>query len=357
MKGSDVIALMRQNLPLATDLFSETVGVVSITRSGTTVTVITSAVHGKSTGEVVTIQGALIPNPLTSLTRVDSLVTGVTGTPHDLTKGYQLNITIEGATESEYNGMPLLVDVPDRNTFTYNVTGTPSTPATGSPTLLEDRIDGYNGVFTVTVIDPTTFTYEITGTPASPAAGTPIVHTGLRISTAITIERALEAYTKQSQLGYWAFVILDDNDVSRDRSIENDATTILVAVNARRVRQIENFSIYVAIPTTASIVAGDERDAADNVMVALFKSILGAKIPSNLSSERAYAISSVGDGLFGYEKAFYVHRFTFQTVRDILGGDMVPDTPNRAFRDIGLETVNTFDEILTSVTTNLDGDG
>lgn len=73
-----------------------------------------------------------ISQSITSLTRSGSLVTAITASDHDLATG--LLATIAGAAETDYNGSFTLTVV-DATTFTYDITGTPSTPATGSPTV------------------------------------------------------------------------------------------------------------------------------------------------------------------------------------------------------------------------------
>jgi len=65
---------------------------------------------------------------VTSITRATATAT-VTCTAHGFTSGDQVNI--RGADQSEYNG-DFLVTVVDANTFTYTVSGTPATPATGT---------------------------------------------------------------------------------------------------------------------------------------------------------------------------------------------------------------------------------
>lgn len=69
--------------------------VSSITRSGSTTTVTTSANHGYSVGD---------------------------------------QVVVLGATQTEYNGIQTVLSVPSATTFTYTVTGTPATPATGTIT-------------------------------------------------------------------------------------------------------------------------------------------------------------------------------------------------------------------------------
>ena len=68
---------------------------------------------------------------ISSLTRSGSTVTGVTTSNHRFASG--LTITIAGAVETDYNGS-YVITVTDTDTFTYEITTTPTTPATGTIT-------------------------------------------------------------------------------------------------------------------------------------------------------------------------------------------------------------------------------
>jgi hypothetical protein len=65
---------------------------------------------------------------VTSITRASTTAT-VTATAHGFTSGDQVNI--RGAAQSDYNG-DFIVTVTDADTFTYTVSGSPATPATGT---------------------------------------------------------------------------------------------------------------------------------------------------------------------------------------------------------------------------------
>jgi hypothetical protein len=65
---------------------------------------------------------------VTSITRASTTAT-VTATAHGFTTGDQVNI--RGANETDYNG-DFIVTVTDADTFTYTVSGSPATPATGT---------------------------------------------------------------------------------------------------------------------------------------------------------------------------------------------------------------------------------
>lgn len=164
--------------------------VTSITRTSTTATVTTTAAHGYTTGDKVTILGAAqsayngektitvtggttftytvdvtavtpatgtitanTPVPFTvansyavavtptSITRTGSVAT-VTSTNHGLMVGDR--ITISGAVQTQYNGTFIVETVPTISTFTYTVTGVPVSPATGTISL--KFVDRYNDV-------------------------------------------------------------------------------------------------------------------------------------------------------------------------------------------------------------------
>jgi len=70
---------------------------------------------------------------VTSVTRVGSTATATTVSDHNLASG--VSVTISGAVETEYNGTFDII-VTGLDEFTYQITGTPTTPATG--TILSD---------------------------------------------------------------------------------------------------------------------------------------------------------------------------------------------------------------------------
>ena len=153
--------------------------VSSLTSSASVATAITSIPHGYSIGQSVTISGAT-PNayngtkvitsvPLTSINvtqiiRTGSVATATTSSPHNYSTGDV--VTISGATPSGYNGTFVVTVYSNPNEFTYNVSSTLTTPATG--TIISS------------IPDPTgtTFSFGITFGTASPATGTITVSSG-----------------------------------------------------------------------------------------------------------------------------------------------------------------------------------
>lgn len=141
---------------------------------------------------------------ITSITRSGSTATVTTEVPHLRASGEA--VYINGPAQAEYCGS-FIITVTGDSTFTYQVTGSPASPATTSTRIryrdasyafitsitrsgttatvttvqphaksgtFSVTISGatqpeYNGVFTATVTSDTTFTYTVSGSPATPA--------------------------------------------------------------------------------------------------------------------------------------------------------------------------------------------
>lgn len=106
-----------------------------VTFSGTATTTIPSGTEIQTAAglEYTTQAEATISSNtvnITSLTRSGYIVTAVTSSDHNLASG--IEVTISAATETDYN-VTAIITVTDTNAFTYEITTTPSTPATGSP--------------------------------------------------------------------------------------------------------------------------------------------------------------------------------------------------------------------------------
>lgn len=112
-----------------------------ITASGTFGSIIPEGtIYNNAAGlEYETInQDYTITSPIysvTSLTRNLSIATAILSVDHVLASGS--TVTVSGANESEYN-VAAVVTVTGENSFSYQITGTPATPATGTITATAD---------------------------------------------------------------------------------------------------------------------------------------------------------------------------------------------------------------------------
>lgn len=105
-----------------------------ITVTGTAATLVPALTEWRTSNNVLyaSLAGAIIAVEslsITSLTRSGSTVTATTSTAHNLATG--ITVTISGAVETEYNGS-FEITVLGETTFSYEITTTPTTPATGT---------------------------------------------------------------------------------------------------------------------------------------------------------------------------------------------------------------------------------
>jgi len=336
MKAYNIIAQLQSVLPLYTDYFSDSYDIVSLTRSENTVTAQTSIPHNLSVGDWLVIKGALTSFTLNSLTRIGTTAHGITNNPHDLTENYQENVNIIDADQIEYNGEHKLLTVPNRKNFTFYVEGNPATPATGDIKLIENIAVGYNGWHEITGVDTDTFTYQIETEPESPALGTITAKTRARISGAVSIDRAIQSYTKKNTDKMWGFVVLGTAAANKDRQTYSDATFSPGKGEIYRQEIVQPFNIYVFVPTTSTISGRKERDQMDDVLVALCKSLLRVKFPSGFYEVPYSGVVFSSHAFYDYVQAYYVHEFIFETSAWIVYEDTVDPDYNVAFRDIYL---------------------
>ncbi len=105
-----------------------------ITVSGTATTIVPSGTtFASADGVQYTTQASatILAQSLSvsSITRIANVATTTTASDHNLASG--ISVTISGADQTEYNGT-FTITATALNSFTYEVTGTPVTPATGT---------------------------------------------------------------------------------------------------------------------------------------------------------------------------------------------------------------------------------
>jgi len=229
---------------------------------------------------------------VTTITLTGSTATVTTTVDHFFID--DMTVVVAGANESEYNGNFVITSIPASNQFTYEVVGSPTTPATGTITA-----------------------------------------------------------TQQARL--WAYVVLDDEITSKDRSTLNDSTATIATGNTFRLTEIKPFSVYVISPTTNDLSARPQRDLMVDVKRFMYKSLLGVKFPTDLTEEALGVSIPTGNGFFAFLDAFYIHRFQFEMISDINACDAIDPGFNTAFRCIDMQLINETRPILFDDTFNLDG--
>lgn len=355
MKLEQIINQLRSVVPLFTDLFSDAQS-CTLTFAAGTVTCVTGAAHGLSVSDVVTISGALSSFAVSTMTRVDNVVTVVTVNDHDLTEDWQPTIAISGAVETDYNGVHTLETVPNRRTFTFTITTTPTTPATGTILMTDPLSTAYGGSHVVTAVNSSTeFEYEIGLSPESPAGGVPVLNVSPRISGGISEERIDAVYTEQGENEFWMFCVHGDSLTSRNRGIDSDAIQTLAEGQKIRVRSTEALNIYVFCPSTETIAARQIRDVIEvDVKPAIVSALLGFIPDSVFSDEKWCMLAPTSDGFASYNGSYYVHRFDFERSIDLVVEDGVDPAPTRAWRDTQISRLNEFGETIMQTDIDMD---
>lgn len=341
MRTTDIVNQLAVRLPALVDDFTINHEVLSLTRSGTTVTVTTTAAHDLLIGNAVNIVGARTPIVITSINRVGLSATLITETDHDVTETSEFeNIEIEGANESEFNGTFKLLTVPNRRTITFQVADSGPIAATGSPLLLdaENIFNTYNGLREITATPTTiTFEYEITNTSLfTPPSGIIFAKTKPLISATVNYLRILSAYTKQDIDKIWLFVVMGNGVAQNNRQINVDSTDNLQRTHFFNQRITQTVSLYLFIPTTNEIAARQARDRAEELLLPICQSILFAKFDSLLSEPFFNPLQFNEHGFQDYNSAFYVHRYTFEQTLQMTFEDTVGPDDDVAFRDIDM---------------------
>lgn len=359
MKIQDVVLKLYEELPKHTDKFTASLGIQSITTSSGKAIVTTTTSHELSTGDIVTIGGVNNPISILSMVRNGIFVSVETSIDHDLTENYQDTVIIDGANEPEFNGEFTLVKVPNRRNFVFQKDDSGATTSTGVPELLNGTGLGYNGIYQVTVTSATQFEYDL----QAPTGGDGIVDSakltvGYRITGAVSVDRALDIYTKKGNDELWAFVVLGNVVANKDRENLSDAIYVYGGTGTQyRQQLIQPLSVYVVAPSTESVSGSPQRDEMEDLFPAFSKSLLGVAFDSKLAQNAYYRIVFDQHGFRDYNTAYYVHEFRFQSVADLTFADTIGESYNVAFRDITLKmSTNLMNENSPNLDVNINLD-
>lgn len=338
MKIADIVNQIALVIPNYTDYFGTVLSITSISASGGVATVMTASAHGLATGRAATLAGVETRTPISAVAASGLNYTFDTSADHDLTFGWQENDTIElgGFTDPAWNTTYSLKSSDNRREFKVQSAETAPT-LNGNEYLLEpDRIDGINGLYSVTVTGTTTFT--IAGS-FNDGTYTPVngkVSLNPRVAGTIDVDRSLEEYTKQSVNDFWIFVEPIDASVSKDRNAYSDATATIAAGQEMRTRIIDGFTVYIYAPTSAQIAGVEALDICrHDLLLPMMRTLYGTKFDTGLAnSEGDFRTILTNHGVAAYNKAFLVYRYEFEVASDLTDSDTVLPSGTRAFRDI-----------------------
>jgi len=337
MKASDIVQHLAAVLPKYTNKFTRNVAVSALSQVAGVATA-TATAHGLVVGDQANIQGAKPPIPITTLTRSGTTGTMITAVAHDLTAYTGATVEIEGAVEANFNGTFTILTVPDRYTITFTMVDSGATTATGTPVLLNgaNYLNQYDGLREVlTVPDANTFTFAVNATTPSPAHGTIEARCLPQVSAVVSEEIIANAYTRQdAPTDLWAFVVLGDVVANRSRDTNTDATSDVRTGDYFRQLIIQPMTIYVVVPSALENAARSARDLCEELLQPLTKSLLFKRFPTYLAVSDKGALQFTGHGFAGYARGYYMHAFQFEQMAELTFDDTIGYDDNVAFRDI-----------------------
>ena len=347
IKPQDVVLHLGTYLPRVTDRFSVTLPVVQSEVISAQQISVESASHGLSAGTPLAISAGRVENPITAAQLGDSgqRVMFTTGEDHDFNSpsapNIPNNVTLRGFTNPVYNTTHQIYNVPNRRNLIINLpTGETTAPTlNGNEVAEEDRNAGIKGFHTVTsVTDANNFVVQINNVPplpVGPITGLEIL-TNVRVVSAADIQRAREIYTKQDPgQEIWAFVIMGDLDVSKDRHTLNDSTAGFTFQDMALLRFLQNFSVAVFIPTVQDLSGSAAQNLAyDDIYNSLVKVLYGFGF-NDPDSAIQYVTVTTGHGSNPpYNASWYEHVYDWQLPFAVDFSDGFDEVVDVAFRDI-----------------------
>lgn len=339
MRARDVIAQLLTRLPLVTDKFSDTIVMASALHAEPTLTINTTGAHGLVVGNYFHLVGTKSPISITSFTRAGTVGTITFSRAHDrVLESFAPTITTQGAVESQFNGTFTILSVPTRTTMTVLMADSGPTTSTGTRVAVDadSYVRSYNRLFSVASItdeDTFTATTSITGADA-PDIAAATLRVKPRISGAVTLDRAVETYTRQGASKFWAYVVMGDVTASRGLEHKSDAVDRQLADGGFRQQVVSPFSVVVFAPATDDVAARRVRDEMSELWAPVCRSLLGSRFPSQLASSLCGEVNFVGHGMLDYQKGYYVHGFAFQAVEELGFNDTIGYNDSVAFRDV-----------------------
>lgn len=341
MKLSEVIRHTQKILPMFTDKFSSVLSVSSLSAVNNLVTVVTDENHNLTSGELITVKGAMIPTPVASLTQLNGIGTMITTVDHDLTKNTPLRkgdstyITIAGANEEAFNGTFLILDIPNANVVEFVIDEDAPLVASGDIILKENSVANFNGRRIVkTVLTPKSFTFELPYIPTSSSAvGDISISTGNRISGAFSLEHAVSAYSELNAGQLSGYVVLDGADVSKSKVNQTDAVATSAKGSDLRLDLVQGISFYVFLPTQGDYCWVDQVDLVNSeIRTAILKTLHNKDFSSEFADDTNY-LSFVGDSPVDTDgTAYMIYAYKFQTTMYLQNTDGYDGEYSRALR-------------------------
>lgn len=351
IKPSDIVEQLQRHTPHNTDIFSVSLDVNTVSVLGNVFTVNAPA-HELIVGRNIIASGGRFENKITSVVdNGDGTLRFESAQEHDLTEPKRLNdpttLFLSGIG-GVWDGFHKIVSIPNGMFFEIEYpTGESVPPVITTAFLLEDRNSVFLGDASVnSVIDVDNFTFIKEGVPDFPTGdiAIPSIAKDVRITGSSDIDRAENFYTKHAQGEAFLFVIMNDADISKDRTMENDSIGNYSEQNLGKQILMQDFSTVVFFPTDGSSTGFEAQDLAyGETYKALLRTLLGYKLP-NPDAVQKFRIITMGHVPGRYNTSYYSQVYNWQVSSAITlednGFNLQPEV---AFRGVNSTWLNNSD--------------
>jgi len=324
MNIKEVMSYLIQNLPKHTDLFTEKLNLVYTAKieNARTVRVDCTLPHGIIVNQKIYCIKVRVANLIEEAYRDNGFLVIKTAEEHDYT-----NSKNPVSVEIEYNGTIKqleIINVPDRFTLEFAFPSDTSESDIVGGVVWEEREYGGNGVVAVTVVssDKKSFLYEINeNDPDLPILGTNAkieqIVLGVRVAGCPDPTRAMQIFTETfAARKTWAFVMMPDEQVSKDPYSMTEAQASFTNLDSNRQRIMTNIDVLVIFPTTELGAIEEISLSCGEVRNSIIKSLAGLEAEGEGVSN-TYKTVYVGSNMYVYNTATYVRSYSFQSVFDI----------------------------------------
>lgn len=358
MKLLDVINQLKTVLPkYFPGRIADSLDVSSLTVSLGVATLTTSTPHNLKAGREVVLSAVKTHTAIENVTKAGNVATITTAVAHDLTPLWPQHetITLAGFDQGEWNTEFEIVSVLSRFSFKVRTTLDVPETLTGNEYLLETRNDGVNGKHLITQITGRTLKFSGITLDGTYSGG--IVQAGVRIGGAVTLDHALQQYTEQGLSDLWCFVVMDDLNVSRDRTSFSDAVASKTASDDMRLRLIDGFQIVLVKNVTSDAGAVVAVDLFRHDMLApILKSVYGVMFETGLSGGTDFRTVITGANFVSYNLATFAYAYKFQVVMDVTNEDAAENEDSMAFRTIEYSEILSDNEEVPDLTVEIELD-
>lgn len=334
MRIADLVNQARLVLPKYTDYFSKTQEISSIISNGGTAIISTSLPHGQEIGNAVTISNVAIKTPISGVIKDGLNFTFDVLSGHDLTFGYPgyENVKLGGFSDQSWNDVFKLVSA--KSSTSMKIKSVNTLPIlTGNEYLEEIRGSGVNGYFSV--VNAGANTIEISGDipDGDYIGGT--VKTGVRISGAETLSRALEQYTNQNTDDLWLYIVPDIINASKSRRNNSDSIATISNGEDFRLRMVGGFTVIIVKNRTEDIAAIDSIDiCAHDLFGPILKTFYGANFGTGTDGDQGFITIPKSGGVLDIDLSKVSYFYSFEVTFDLIQDDSVSKNDTRAFLSV-----------------------